>query len=90
MKNYLDITDLPNLSEDAKKAIKLKTIPSCFKYLGENKTLVMLFFNSSLRTRISTEKAAKQLGMDVISLNQNGTLNIECNFKEEDLKNLLC
>ena len=86
MKNYLDITDLPNLSEAAKNAIRLKTIPSCFKYLGENKTLVMLFFNSSLRTRISTEKAAKQLGMDVISLNVDNAWNIE--FEDRAVMNL--
>ena len=45
--------------------------------MGTHKTLVMLFFNASLRTRLSTEKAAKQLGMDVIVLNVNDAWQLE-------------
>ena len=37
-----------------------------FQHLGKNKTLLMIFFNNSLRTRLSTQKAAMNLGMNVI------------------------
>ena len=51
------------------EAIQLKKDPYKYADLGKNKTLVMLFFNASLRTRLSTEKAAKNLGMEVSVLN---------------------
>ncbi|MBU2927681.1 acetylornithine carbamoyltransferase [Winogradskyella psychrotolerans] len=77
MKNYTKIKDISNLSETIKEAILLKMNPFEFQDLGKHKTLVMLFFNSSLRTRLSTEKAAKNLGMDVMILNVNDAWNIE-------------
>ncbi|MFP4845110.1 acetylornithine carbamoyltransferase [Winogradskyella sp. PE311] len=77
MKNYTTIKDISNLSETIKEAILLKMNPFEFQDLGKNKTLVMLFFNSSLRTRLSTEKAAKNLGMDVMILNINDAWNLE-------------
>lgn len=77
MKNYTKIKDISNLSETIKDAILLKMNPFEFQDLGKHKTLVMLFFNSSLRTRLSTEKAAKNLGMDVMILNVNDAWNIE-------------
>ncbi|WP_092466892.1 Rossmann-fold NAD(P)-binding domain-containing protein [Winogradskyella thalassocola] len=77
MKNYTQIKDLPNLSQTIKEAILLKMNPFGFQDLGKHKTLVMLFFNSSLRTRLSTEKAAKNLGMEVMILNVNDAWNIE-------------
>ncbi|WP_224491209.1 N-acetylornithine carbamoyltransferase [Robertkochia flava] len=66
-----DIKDLRSLLESAKT---LKTNPYAFRHTGANKTLIMLFFNSSLRTRLSTQKAARNLGMDVmvVNLNQDG------------------
>jgi N-succinyl-L-ornithine transcarbamylase len=51
--------------------------PFEYSILGKNKTLVMLFFNASLRTRLSTEKAAKNLGMSVMVLNVNDAWNLE-------------
>ena len=69
MNNYLKITDIGNLEVAIKEAIDLKDDPTKFKHLGKNKTLGMLFFNPSLRTRLSTQKAAINLGMDVIVLN---------------------
>jgi N-succinyl-L-ornithine transcarbamylase len=51
--------------------------PYEFTELGKNKTLVMLFFNASLRTRLSTEKAAKNLGMNIMVLNVNDAWNLE-------------
>jgi len=77
MKKYTEINDISNLSETIKEAIKLKENPFEFSEIGKNKTLVMLFFNSSLRTRLSTEKAAKNLGMQVMVLNVNDGWNLE-------------
>ena len=77
MKKYTSIKDIPNLSETIKEAILLKMNPFEYSSLGKHKTLVMLFFNASLRTRLSTEKAAKNLGMDVMVLNVNDAWNLE-------------
>jgi N-succinyl-L-ornithine transcarbamylase len=77
MKKYTEINDISNLSETIKDAILLKMNPYEFETLGKHKTLVMLFFNASLRTRLSTEKAAKNLGMQVMVLNVNDAWNIE-------------
>jgi N-succinyl-L-ornithine transcarbamylase len=77
MKKYTEIKDISNLSETIKDAILLKMNPYEFETLGKHKTLVMLFFNASLRTRLSTEKAAKNLGMQVMVLNVNDAWNIE-------------
>ena len=68
MKNYTSINDIENIPEIIQEAIQLKENPFQFEELGKYKTLVMLFFNSSLRTRLSTEKAAKNLGMQVMVL----------------------
>ena len=67
-------------------AIALKKHPFQFSELGKNKTLVMLFFNSSLRTRLSTEKAANNLGMQVMILNVNDAWNLE--FEDGTIMNL--
>ncbi|MGG5488333.1 acetylornithine carbamoyltransferase [Gaetbulibacter sp. PBL-D1] len=77
MKKYTEIKDIPNLNETIKEAILLKMNPFEFQELGKHKTLVMLFFNASLRTRLSTEKAAKNLGMDVMVLNVNDAWQLE-------------
>jgi N-succinyl-L-ornithine transcarbamylase len=77
MKHYTNISAIENLSEIIEQAIQLKKDPFQFSSLGKQKTLVMLFFNSSLRTRLSTEKAAKNLGMDVMILNVGDSWNLE-------------
>lgn len=77
MKKYTEIKDISNLNETIKEAILLKMNPFEFQDLGRHKTLVMLFFNASLRTRLSTEKAAKNLGMDVMVLNVNDAWQLE-------------
>ena len=77
MKKYTSINDILNLSETIKEAILLKMNPFGYSDLGKHKTLVMLFFNASLRTRLSTEKAAKNLGMSVMVLNVNDAWNLE-------------
>jgi len=77
MKKYTTIKDISNLSEIIKEAILLKMNPFEYSDLGKHKTLVMLFFNASLRTRLSTEKAAKNLGMSVMVINVNDAWNLE-------------
>lgn len=86
MNNYIDIHDIENMPEIIQEAINLKANPFKHDILGKHKTLVMLFFNSSLRTRLSTEKAAKNLGMDVMILDINNTWNLE--FKDGTVMNL--
>ena len=77
MKKYVTINDIKNIEHTVQEAIQLKKNPYQFENLGKYKTLVMLFFNASLRTRLSTEKAAKSLGMDVMVLNINDCWNLE-------------
>jgi len=77
MKKYTQIKDISNIQDIVKEAILLKMDPFEFQDLGKHKTLVMLFFNASLRTRLSTEKAAKNLGMQVTVLNVNDAWQLE-------------
>lgn len=72
MKNYTSINDIDNINTWIEEAIKIKQNPLKNNELGENKTLGLLFFNSSLRTRLSTQKAALNLGMDPIVMNVSG------------------
>lgn len=69
MKHYFNINDLDNLETAVSEAILLKENPTKFKILGAGKTVCLLFFNNSLRTRLSTQKAAINLGMDVMVMN---------------------
>ncbi|MFK7937116.1 MAG: N-acetylornithine carbamoyltransferase [Saprospiraceae bacterium] len=69
MKRYTSIKDVPNVQQLLQSAKDLKANPLAYNELGKNKTLVLLFFNPSLRTRLSTQKAAFNLGMNVISMN---------------------
>ena len=71
MRNFISVNDIGNLDTAVKEALEIKA--DRFKYceLGRNKTLMMVFFNSSLRTRLSTQKAALNLGMNVIVLDIN-------------------
>lgn len=67
--NFTSIQNIDSLSEWINQAIKIKKKPLRNKKLGQNKTLGMLFFNPSLRTRLSTQKAALNLGMNVMVMN---------------------
>jgi len=67
--NYLSINNINNLSEWVNEAIALKKDSLKYQDLGKNKTIGLLFFNNSLRTRLSTQKAAMNLGMDPIVMN---------------------
>lgn len=69
MKHFTSVKDIHNPAELAVEALSLKTNPFAFSNLGKNKTLGLVFFNSSLRTRLSTQKAAQNLGMNVIVMN---------------------
>lgn len=71
MRYFSKVTDLGDLQSALQEALEIKN--NRFKYveLGKNKTLLMVFFNSSLRTRLSTQKAAMNLGMNVIVLDVN-------------------
>ena len=71
MKNFTDVHDLGDLKTAIKEALEIKKNRFGYQELGKNKTLLMIFFNSSLRTRLSTQKAAMNLGMNVIVLDVN-------------------
>lgn len=71
MKTYTNVKDLGNLNDAVKEALEVKKNRYAYKHLGENKTLLMVFFNSSLRTRLSTQKAGMNLGMNTIVLDIN-------------------
>ncbi len=71
MRNFTSVADIGNISEAVKEALEVKQNRFAYKSLGENKTLLMIFFNSSLRTRLSTQKAAMNLGMNVMVLDVN-------------------
>ncbi|MDT0644763.1 N-acetylornithine carbamoyltransferase [Zunongwangia sp. F363] len=68
MDNYITLADIDNLQELIEEALQLKKENTAAE-IGKGKTLGMLFFNPSLRTRLSTEKAAKLLGMEVMVMN---------------------
>jgi len=72
MKHYTSINDIDNIDIWIKEARSLKRKPLNYNHLGQNKTLGLLFFNSSLRTRLSTQKAALNLGMNPIVMNVSG------------------
>ncbi len=69
MQHYLSINDIDSLPDWVDEALALKNDPLQSKSLGKDKTIGLLFFNNSLRTRLSTQKAAMNLGMEVIVMN---------------------
>lgn len=69
MKQFTSVHDIQNVEALIADGIALKNNPYQYKELGAEKTLGLVFFNSSLRTRLSTQKAAHHLGMQVIVLN---------------------
>lgn len=71
MKKFTDVHDIGDLRSAVAEALAVKADRFAFNNLGHNKTLMMIFFNSSLRTRLSTQKAAMNLGMNVIVLDVN-------------------
>lgn len=71
MKKFTSVEDIGDLKIAIAEAALIKKNKFAFTGLGRNKTLLMIFFNSSLRTRLSTQKAAMNLGMNVIVLDVN-------------------
>lgn len=69
MQHYLSLKDIDSLPQWVEEARSLKANPLQYKALGQAKTVCLLFFNNSLRTRLSTQKAAMNLGMEVIVMN---------------------
>ena len=69
MKSFFHVSDIGDLNLALEEARQVKATPYAWKHLGENKTIMLVFFNSSLRTRLSSQKAALNLGMSPIVLN---------------------
>ena len=69
MKQFTSVQDIPDVSALVQEALLLKAQPLEFQHLGKNKTLGLVFMNPSLRTRLSTQIAAQNLGMNVLVVN---------------------
>tara|TARA_B100000900_G_C20575140_1_gene715014 strand:+ start:359 stop:1306 length:948 start_codon:yes stop_codon:yes gene_type:complete len=69
MKHFITLADLPNFEQTLDSAMDLKKNPTKYNGLGKDKTLGLLFFNPSLRTRLSTQKAAQNLGLPTMVMN---------------------
>jgi len=71
MRTFINVEDIGDLKTALAEAREIKQDRYKYQHLGRNKTLLMIFFNNSLRTRLSTQKAAMNLGMNVIVLDVN-------------------
>lgn len=71
MRTFQNVQDLGDLNAALKEAFEVKKNRFGYQHLGKNKTCLLIFFNNSLRTRLSTQKAAMNLGMNVIVLDVN-------------------
>ncbi len=71
MRTFFNVEDIGDLGKALAEAQEVKADRFAYQSLGKNKTLLMIFFNNSLRTRLSTQKAAMNLGMNVIVLDVN-------------------
>ncbi len=69
--SFINVQDIGPLDKALAEAMEIKNDRYKYQHLGRNKTLMMIFFNNSLRTRLSTQKAAMNLGMNVIVLDVN-------------------
>ena len=69
MKSFLHVGDIGDLGKALEEARLVKADPFGWKELGRDRTIILIFFNSSLRTRLSSQKAALNLGMNPIVLN---------------------
>jgi N-succinyl-L-ornithine transcarbamylase len=69
MKHFISLHDVDNVQELVQEGIRQKANRFADQSLGKNKTIGLLFFNQSLRTRLSTQKAAENLGMNVLMMN---------------------
>ena len=71
MNTFINVEDIGPLEKALAEAQEIKNDRYKYQHWGKNKTLMMIFFNNSLRTRLSTQKAAMNLGMNVIVLDVN-------------------
>lgn len=71
MKKFFSVADVDSLDEIVQEALTLKAHPNAHESLGKYKTLGLVFLNPSLRTRLSTQKAAMNLGMNVMVMNMD-------------------
>lgn len=71
MRNFTSVKDVADVNALIKEAKAMKENPYAHKELGKNKTLGLIFLNPSLRTRLSTQKAAMNLGMNVMVMNMD-------------------
>jgi len=71
MKQFFSVADVSDLPSIVDEVLHLKQAPYAYKQLGTRKTLGLVFLNPSLRTRLSTQKAATHLGMDVMVMNMD-------------------
>ncbi len=69
MKQFISVDDVEDINALAEKALAYKSNPFTDKRLGENKRIGLLFLNPSLRTRLSTQIAAENLGLQVLTFN---------------------
>lgn len=69
MQHFTSIYDVPDLTGLLNTARAAKANPLQWRTAGDGKTLGLIFFNASLRTRLSTQKAARNLGLEVIVMN---------------------
>ncbi|MDC0389726.1 N-acetylornithine carbamoyltransferase [Flavobacteriaceae bacterium] len=84
MKNFININNVKDYQGLIKESLEIKNNPYLLKKIGINKTLGLIFFNSSLRTRLSTLKAAKMLGLETIVINFNNE-GWEIEFEEKTI-----
>lgn len=71
MRHFTNVKDLGDLKLAVKEALEVKANRYAYQHLGKNKTMMLIFFNSSLRTRLSTQKAAMNMGMNTMILDIN-------------------
>jgi len=71
VRTFINVEDIGDIRTALAEAQEIKNDRFKYQHLGKNKTLMMIFFNNSLRTRLSTQKAAMNLGMNVIVLDVN-------------------
>src|SRR6201989_3684750 len=69
MKQFTSVKDIDNLPALVEEALVIKQHPYANQHAGKNKTLGLIFMNPSLRTRLSTQKAAMNFGMNVMVMN---------------------
>ena len=71
MKKFFSVKDVSSVADVVQESIALKQAPNDNQDLGQHKTLGLVFLNPSLRTRLSTQKAAMNLGMNVMVMNMD-------------------